>query len=110
MRMQDPPMSRLKSPRTTRSVDPEALALEALVYLAEDHSRLSRFLAESGMQPGELAAAAADPATLCAVLDYLVSDESLLLVFADHAQVPPETIEPARQALANGPPSARTRR
>jgi hypothetical protein len=34
-----------------------------------------------------------------AVLDHLLSDESLLLVFAAHAGVAPETIAPAHDLL-----------
>lgn len=95
-------ISRLKTPKTKAAIDPEALAASALAFLAEDRARLSRFLADSGLDPSGLAAAASDPGTLAAVLDHIVSDESLLLVFADHAGVDPAAIEPARYALAEG--------
>ncbi len=103
-------MSRLKPPKSRTTIDPEALALSALVFIAEDRSRLAGFLGASGLDPSGLAAAAADPGTLSAVLDYLVSDESLLLVFADHVQIDPAAVEPARHALAGGSLASKTSR
>ena len=103
-------MSRLKPPKSRTTIDAEALALSALVFITEDPARLARFLADSGLEPGGLAATASDPGTLTAVLGYLVSDESLLLVFADHAQVDPAAIEPARHALASGSAAPKTSR
>ena len=52
------------------------------------------------MSPGELRAAAGAPETLAAVLDHVLGDESLLLVFSASKSVPPETIAPARALLA----------
>ena len=82
--------------------DAEKLGLEALAFLAEDAPRLGRFLALTGIGPDELraAAGAGAPETLLAVLDHLLGDESLLLVFAASHGVRPETIVPAREALA----------
>jgi hypothetical protein len=61
----------------------ETLALRALAFLAEDPERLGRFLALSGMGPAELRARASDPVLLGGVLDHLLSDERLLIAFAD---------------------------
>jgi hypothetical protein len=80
--------------------DAAALALNGLAFLAEDAERLNRFLALTGIAPEELRAAADAPETLLAVLDHLLADESLLLVFAASKGFPPETIAPARAALA----------
>jgi hypothetical protein len=72
----------------------EALALRALAFLAEDSERLSRFLALSGIGPDELRSRAADPVLLGGVLDHLLSDERLLVAFAEANALRPE--EPAR--------------
>ena len=78
----------------------EAIGLSALLFLTEDEARLTRFLSETGLSPADLGAAAARPEMLGAVLDYLLADESLLLVFAAHAAIEPGTIAPAQAALA----------
>ena len=48
--------------------------------------------------------AAADPAFLAAVLDYVAGDEKLLIAFATREGVRPEAIVRARDALAGPPP------
>ncbi|MFM1813430.1 MAG: hypothetical protein RLZ98_125 [Pseudomonadota bacterium] len=83
----------------------EEIAIKALVFLAEDPERLSRFLAETGMSPDDLRGKAGDRATLAAVLDHLLADESLLLVFTSNHAIGPETIGPALHALAGRPPA-----
>ncbi|WP_020087298.1 DUF3572 domain-containing protein [Hyphomicrobium zavarzinii] len=76
------------------------LALTGLSFLAEDGPRLGRFLALTGIGPDQLRAAAGAPETLLAVLDYLLGDESLLLVFTASKGFAPESVEPSRAALA----------
>ncbi|MCL4765885.1 MAG: DUF3572 family protein [Hyphomicrobiaceae bacterium] len=78
----------------------EIIGLRALAFLAEDEARLDRFLALTGMSGAELRARTGDPGTLLAVLEHLAGDESLLLVFAAEAALPPERIGPALQVLA----------
>lgn len=79
--------------------DAAALALGGLAFLAEDAERLARFLALTGIGPAALRAGADAPETHLAVLDYLLSDESLLLVFAAAKGLAPETVVQARTAL-----------
>lgn len=79
----------------------EALALNALSFLASDADRLTRFMQLTGLSPDTLRAQAAEPATLSSVLDYLLSDQTLLLVFAADVGVAPEQVEDAR-ALVSG--------
>ena len=78
----------------------ETIAICALAFLADDEQRLGRFLALTGLGPGELKAQAHTPRILAAVLDYLLHDESLLLVFAASNRIAPEQIAPAQQHLA----------
>ena len=79
----------------------EAIALSALAFLAEDQDRLIRFMTDTGLAPADLRAIAGRPDMLGAVLDYLLSDESLLLVFAACAGIDPAAVAPAEAALAN---------
>ena len=74
-------------------------AIAALGWLAADDGRLERFLALSGLGPQNLRKAAAEPRFLAAVLDYLASDEALLVAFARDSARTPEQVAQARAAL-----------
>ncbi|PNG26040.1 DUF3572 domain-containing protein [Methylocella silvestris] len=78
----------------------ETLAIEALGYIAGDAKALERFMSLSGLQPDNLRAAAAEPGFLAGVLDFLASDEALLLAFTANAGRNPTEVERAREALA----------
>ena len=84
----------------------EDLAVEALGFLAADETRLERFLAVTGLGPGNLRRAAAGPGFLRSVLDYVAADEALLLAFAANAGRKPEQVGQAIRALAGPPPAA----
>ena len=87
----------LKEPRT----DPpaEEIAARALAFLAQDMDRLGRFLALSGLDPASIREAAREPHFLPSVLDHLLTDERLLLEFADAERLRPETVAEARRRL-----------
>lgn len=89
-----------KSHVSKAAEDAQTLGLQALAFLAEDGPRLGRFLALTGIGPDQLRSAADAPDTLLAVLDHLLGDESLLLVFTSARGITPETLAPAREALA----------
>jgi CO/xanthine dehydrogenase FAD-binding subunit len=76
------------------------LAITALNFIAADHQELSRFLALSGIAPGAIRAAAAEPGFLGGVLAHIASNERTLLAFAAHAGIVPDEVEKARIALA----------
>ncbi len=80
----------------------EALAIDALGWLAGQPEALSRFLAASGAGPAELRARAAEPAFLGFVMDFLLSEEPLLIEFCGDRSIPPETPMRARAALPGG--------
>jgi Protein of unknown function (DUF3572) len=80
----------------------EALALQGLTFLAGDATRLTQFLTSTGVDPGDLSDWTGNPGIQVAVLDFLLSDESLLLVFAAEAGVKPEEVWPAQAVLAGG--------
>ncbi|WP_026310327.1 DUF3572 domain-containing protein [Neomegalonema perideroedes] len=77
----------------------EAVALRALAWTAADPELLGGFLAFSGLEPAELAAAARDPSALGGLLDWLLADESALLAFCAEARLAPEEPMAARAAL-----------
>lgn len=76
------------------------MAISALGFLASDPERLSRFLAVTGLGPENLRAAAGEPAFLLSVLDYVASDESLLLALAGQLSIRPDAITRAHQRMA----------
>ncbi len=79
----------------------EAIAAQGLAFLAGEPRRLTRFLALTGLDPADVPARVNDPAFLAAVLEHLLEDESLLLVFAAGASVPPEIV-PAALGILQG--------
>lgn len=80
----------------------EALALEALAWLAEDPERIGPFLGAAGASAGELRARAGEAEFLGFVLDFLLADEAALLAFCDAAGRPYEAPMRARAALPGG--------
>jgi hypothetical protein len=90
-----------KPPKTTgmTAEDAEALAATALGAIAEDPSRLVRFMTDTGLSPQDLQARAGDRDVLAAVLEHVAGDESLLLVVTANANVKPETVMQALHAL-----------
>jgi len=64
-------------------------ALRAMAWLARDEERFSRFCQLTGMDAASLRDAAADSGAQVAVLDYLLADETLLLVFVSDEGLPP---------------------
>ena len=77
----------------------EALAIQALTFIAGDGERLGRFLATTGIGPAQIRAAAQEPGFLTGVLDYLAGDERLLSGFAAETGCDPTDIGKALVAL-----------
>ena len=88
------------SEQTGRDHAARELAIAALGFIAGDPEQLNRFLALSGIDPGAIRTAAAEPGFLAGVLAYISGHERTLMAFAAHAGVAPEQIERARQVLA----------
>jgi hypothetical protein len=89
----------LKSRQSATVDSAQSLAVTALGFIAADSDRLSRFLSLTGLGPDNLRTAAADPAFLGSVLDYLIADEALLVAFAADASVKPEAVARAHFVL-----------
>jgi hypothetical protein len=78
----------------------ERLGIQALGFLAAEPARLAGFLTASGYDPAEIRAQAGSADFLAGVLDYLLADESLLLVFTSEAGIDPKHAITARRTLA----------
>ncbi|MCX7286657.1 MAG: DUF3572 domain-containing protein [Rhodobacterales bacterium] len=78
------------------------LGLQALAWLAADPDRLHGFLASSGVDPTTLAAQAADPEFLGAVLDHLLQDDQTVMDFCNETGLPYTAPQAARSALPGG--------
>jgi len=78
----------------------EALAIQALSFIAADPERLGRFLAATGIGPGDIRAAAREPLFLAGVLDHITNDESLLMGFASDVKSDPHEIVRAQSTLS----------
>jgi hypothetical protein len=77
----------------------EMLAVQALAFIAEDDSRLSGFVASTGVAVQSIRDAAREPDFLAGVLEHILADENLLIAFADNAGIDPAEVARARQAL-----------
>ena len=77
----------------------EALAAEAFAFLAAEPAQLVRFLETSGMTPQTLRGRMGDTDTLAAVLDHILGDESLLLVFTSGHDIEPRRVHLAAHTL-----------
>jgi hypothetical protein len=88
-------MSERATPETA-----EILALEALAWLAGQPDGIARFLTVTGLEAGDLRQAAGDRDLLGSVLDFMLTNEPLLLEFCQDASIPPKRIHVARHHLA----------
>ncbi|MGO4704175.1 DUF3572 domain-containing protein [Microvirga sp. 2MCAF38] len=86
--------------RKINAEEAESVALNIFTRLIADEDRLSRFLAISGLQPDSIRDAASQPGFFAAILDYVASDEALLLALAEELSVKPERIVEAHQILS----------
>ena len=92
----------MKRPVNAAREAAEALAIQALTFIAADVERLGRFLAETGIGPAEIRTAAQEPGFMLGVLEFLSSDETMLGAFAAEAGFDPADIGKAAQALGGG--------
>lgn len=80
----------------------ETLALQALAYIAAQDDQLARLVGLTGLSLAEVRGRAGDPDFLAGVLDFLLSDEALLLAFCADQGLKPEMPQRARLALPGG--------
>ncbi len=77
----------------------EVIALNALGFLAADPQRLQRFLDLSGLDLQAIRESASDKAFLGGILDHLLADQTLLLIFAEEHGLKPERVASLRRKL-----------
>ncbi len=77
----------------------EVVALGVLRFLASDSKHFDRFISLSGLSPQDISALAAEPHFLASVMDYILSDERLLLEFAETDSLEPGEIVKLRYRL-----------
>ena len=80
----------------------ETIGLKALGWLVGNDDVLPVFLGATGMAANDLAAGAADPEVLAAVLDFLLMDDAWVVAFCDAAQLPYTAPAAARAGLPGG--------
>jgi hypothetical protein len=80
----------------------EALAIQALGFVAADPELLPRFLAISGIEAQAIRQAAREPGFLAGVLQFILAHEPTLLRFAEETGIPPQQVSAALRALPFG--------
>ena len=85
-----------------RRENAEALAIQALAYVAADSELLPRFLAITGIEAGDVRRAASEPGFLAGVLQFIAAHEPTLLRFCEETGTPPQNVSSAMRALPYG--------
>jgi hypothetical protein len=82
-----------------QAIAAETLALKGLAFLAGDPQKLLRFLAATGLELDDLRARAGEPELLAAILDFLLSEDALLIEFSASERLDADLVHGARRAL-----------
>jgi hypothetical protein len=80
----------------------EALAIQALGFVAADPELLPRFLAITGIEVSSIRQAAREPGFLAGVLQFIAAHEPTLLRFSEETGIPPQEVSGALRALPFG--------
>jgi hypothetical protein len=80
----------------------EALAIQALTFVAADGERLGRFLAATGIGPAEIRGAAREPGFMLGVIEFLGGDDAMLAAFAAEYGFDPADVGKAATVLGGG--------
>ncbi len=87
----------------SRQGQAEALALIAIARIAGDEDMLTRFLGQTGCEPGQLRDRISDPVFLGAILDFVLESDETVQALADAAEIRPEDVLAARAHLPGSP-------
>ena len=82
--------------------DAEATALNILSFLAESPQALERLMFQSGLDLSTIRKRAAERDFLAAVVDFLMTDEELLVDFCESRRIDPKTVQKAAHQLGGG--------
>ena len=80
----------------------EAIAVSALGHVAGDGELLQRFIGITGIEPGQIRRAAAEPGFLAGVLQFVLAHEPTLLAFSEQSGIPAASVACAKHALPHG--------
>lgn len=78
------------------------VALQALGFLAGSEEALQRFMDLTGADRDMLRDRAEEPEFLASILDFLLTNEELLIDFCDEASIDVRSVHMARHVLAGG--------
>lgn len=82
--------------------DAEAIAIQALSFIASDPELLPRFLAITGIEAPQVRQAAREPGFLAGVLQFLLAHEPTLMAFSEANSLAPREVAAAHRALPFG--------
>ncbi len=82
--------------------DAENLAIEALVFLAQQPDLMNRFLSLTGIEVSSIREAAGEPAFLTGVLQFYLAHEPTLMQFCEATGHKPESMNQVLRFLPNG--------
>jgi hypothetical protein len=80
----------------------ETVALQALGWVLSDEDRTLMFMGMTGADLGSLRQRAGDADVLCSVMDFVLSDDRMVLEFAASAGLAADAVPMARYALPGG--------
>ena len=80
----------------------ETLAAQAFSWVTEDVDRLQAFMAMTGAGPADIVRNAASARFLGTVLDYILTEDALVIAFCDSCHVPYTVPIQARALLPGG--------
>lgn len=75
----------------------DIIALQAITYLLSDEKRISWLLGETGISIGDLQNAPDRPEVFAGILDFLLSQESMLIEFSETNELDPTSVVKARE-------------
>lgn len=81
--------------------DDETLALRLVGWIVADSARADRMMGLTGLDPASLRASLSDPATLGALMDFVIGHEPDLLACAEALDISPAKLVAARQRLGS---------
>jgi hypothetical protein len=84
---------------TTAQANAMAMAVDILSFLAEREDDFIRFISLSGLGPDELRSGLNDPEILAGIMDFLLSEDRLVLDFTQSAGLAPTAPAQARAHL-----------
>lgn len=88
-------------PRTNPE-DAETVALNVLGFLAESPQALETLMNQSGLDSSTIRKRATDRDFLAAVVDFLMTNEELLVDFCESRRIDPKTVKLAAHELSSG--------